>query len=326
MIRNAIQMSIECRPYCRQYKSRILVTSDLMARGVDIVNVNLIINLDVPADSSTYLHRIGRCGRFGRKGLAITLIGDAIDTNKFQNLLEIIGGSKMNVASYPANSNGGTTFNAWNTENVSDSNNASELGVFQSNETTITMEEEGVSCERDDDESSALQRKNKKLLEVARLLVDNKPTPANVEHIDTDLFANFQRTNEPSNSSIPSNVQISENLFEEFTQTNFNMTNEGDKNVRQKADETLLNGSTCCHDQSDQDDGDRNPTTHELFQHTENRRDIPSNHKHLKIHHQLQKLSTDFTNTVPISSELWSKIYRQQLSDINLYVKHGAKK
>lgn len=82
----------------RQYKSRILITSDLMARGVDIENINLVINIDVPRESSTYLHRIGRCGRFGTKGIAITLISDEDDLTAFQKLLGRIGGHDLKIA------------------------------------------------------------------------------------------------------------------------------------------------------------------------------------------------------------------------------------
>lgn len=81
----------------RRYKSRILITSDLMARGVDIDSINLVINLDVPSDSSTYLHRIGRCGRFGTKGIAITLVDDEEDMLKLRKLLGQIDGSRAKV-------------------------------------------------------------------------------------------------------------------------------------------------------------------------------------------------------------------------------------
>lgn len=86
----------------RQYKSRILITSDLMARGVDIENINLVINIDVPHESSTYLHRIGRCGRFGTKGIAITLITDEEDLTTFRKLLGRIGGNDLKIAKLPS--------------------------------------------------------------------------------------------------------------------------------------------------------------------------------------------------------------------------------
>jgi len=46
----------------------------LLARGIDIPQVNLVINYDLPPNKETYIHRIGRCGRFGKKGIAISFV------------------------------------------------------------------------------------------------------------------------------------------------------------------------------------------------------------------------------------------------------------
>jgi len=54
--------------------TRILVTTDLLARGIDIQQVSVVINYDMPYDNELYLHRIGRSGRFGRKGIAINFV------------------------------------------------------------------------------------------------------------------------------------------------------------------------------------------------------------------------------------------------------------
>jgi translation initiation factor 4A len=50
---------------------RVLITSDLFARGIDVQQVGMVINFDIPKSEHTYLHRIGRSGRWGRKGIAI---------------------------------------------------------------------------------------------------------------------------------------------------------------------------------------------------------------------------------------------------------------
>ena len=55
---------------------RILLSSDLLARGIDIQQLSLVINFDLPREKETYIHRIGRSGRYGRKGAAINLIND----------------------------------------------------------------------------------------------------------------------------------------------------------------------------------------------------------------------------------------------------------
>ena len=54
--------------------SRVLISSNVTARGIDIQQVSTVINFDIPKCINTYLHRIGRSGRWGRKGTAINFI------------------------------------------------------------------------------------------------------------------------------------------------------------------------------------------------------------------------------------------------------------
>jgi superfamily II DNA/RNA helicase len=53
---------------------RVLISSNVTARGIDIQQVSVVINFDIPKDVHTYLHRIGRSGRWGRKGVGINMI------------------------------------------------------------------------------------------------------------------------------------------------------------------------------------------------------------------------------------------------------------
>lgn len=53
----------------RQGTSRVLITTDIWARGIDVQQVSLVINYDLPNNRENYIHRIGRSGRFGRKGV-----------------------------------------------------------------------------------------------------------------------------------------------------------------------------------------------------------------------------------------------------------------
>ncbi|GMN50030.1 hypothetical protein TIFTF001_019179 [Ficus carica] len=72
--------------------SRILVATDLVGRGIDIERVNIVINYDMPDSADTYLHRVGRAGRFGTKGLAITFVSSASDSevlNQVQSRFEV---------------------------------------------------------------------------------------------------------------------------------------------------------------------------------------------------------------------------------------------
>jgi translation initiation factor 4A len=58
----------------RSGSSRVLISTDLLARGIDVQQVSLVINYDLPANRENYIHRIGRGGRFGRKGVAINFL------------------------------------------------------------------------------------------------------------------------------------------------------------------------------------------------------------------------------------------------------------
>merc|ERR1712070_528686 len=58
----------------RSGSSRVLISTDLLARGIDVRQVSLVINFDLPTQPENYLHRIGRGGRFGRKGVAINFV------------------------------------------------------------------------------------------------------------------------------------------------------------------------------------------------------------------------------------------------------------
>jgi len=54
--------------------TRVLISTDLLGRGIDVQHVSLVVNYDMPPDMEQYLHRIGRSGRFGRKGMAVNFV------------------------------------------------------------------------------------------------------------------------------------------------------------------------------------------------------------------------------------------------------------
>lgn len=84
----------------REFKTRIMVCTDLMARGIDSENANLVINLELPTDVVTYLHRIGRAGRFGSHGIAISFVASEKDRELFANIRDEIG-TGMNILRFP---------------------------------------------------------------------------------------------------------------------------------------------------------------------------------------------------------------------------------
>merc|ERR1712091_225760 len=83
----------------KDFQKRIMVSTDLFGRGIDIERVNIVINYDMPGDSDSYLHRVGRAGRFGTKGLAISFVagdGEAEVLKGVQSRFEV------NIADMPA--------------------------------------------------------------------------------------------------------------------------------------------------------------------------------------------------------------------------------
>jgi translation initiation factor 4A len=80
-------------------KSKVLLSTDLIARGIDIQQVYMVINWDLPKSVNTYLHRIGRSGRFGRKGIAINFL----TKGSWKKMKEIENHYTMKVSELPAN-------------------------------------------------------------------------------------------------------------------------------------------------------------------------------------------------------------------------------
>jgi ATP-dependent RNA helicase UAP56/SUB2 len=70
----------------KKFESRIMVTTDLGARGLDIERVNIVFNYDFPSEPDTYMHRVGRAGRFGNKGMAISFIAGETDNTTFDQV------------------------------------------------------------------------------------------------------------------------------------------------------------------------------------------------------------------------------------------------
>ena len=83
----------------RNGKSRILITTDLLARGIDVPQVSLVINYDLPNDKESYIHRIGRSGRYGKKGNAINFVL----SKDSQYVKELESFYNTHIAELPAN-------------------------------------------------------------------------------------------------------------------------------------------------------------------------------------------------------------------------------
>merc|ERR1719215_324052 len=83
----------------KDFQKRILVVTNLFGRGMDVERVNIVINYDMPEGSDIYLHRVGRAGRFGTKGMAVTFVANESDK---EVLAKVQSRFEMNIGELPA--------------------------------------------------------------------------------------------------------------------------------------------------------------------------------------------------------------------------------
>ena len=74
---------------------RVLVATDVAARGIDVPGINLVVNYDAPRQAEDYVHRIGRTGRAGRAGIAVTFLGR--DDRSLVRQIERFTGNKVSL-------------------------------------------------------------------------------------------------------------------------------------------------------------------------------------------------------------------------------------
>ncbi|CAG9862262.1 unnamed protein product [Phyllotreta striolata] len=86
----------------KEFKCRIMLSTDLTARGIDAANVDLVINYDIPVDAMTYLHRMGRAGRYGSTGVCVSIASEGVDVTNLQKILGFIGGDSLSMPVFPA--------------------------------------------------------------------------------------------------------------------------------------------------------------------------------------------------------------------------------
>jgi ATP-dependent RNA helicase DDX5/DBP2 len=80
----------------RSGQIEILIASDAAARGLDVKDIGLVVNLDFPNDMETYIHRIGRTGRAGNKGESISFV-TAQDGSKFSQIVRLLSNSNQPI-------------------------------------------------------------------------------------------------------------------------------------------------------------------------------------------------------------------------------------
>lgn len=205
----------------KDFKCRILLSTDLMARGIDADNVNLVINLDIPHDPSLYLHRIGRAGRFGSHGIAVTFVSSDKDLFNLRKVLGSIGGETMAVMRLPDDKN----YDFWNfNDRETEKRICGEIfGLvdckIESKEKIETVKDSknGVTMIKED---NGIINKNLTLKEISKLLVDSEEE---VLKSSDDLFEDFNQNKhagyelkEPNICSEDDITVVSDNLSDDF--------------------------------------------------------------------------------------------------------------
>lgn len=94
------QERIACYKSFKDFNKRIMVATDIFGRGIDIERVNIVINYDMPDNADSYLHRVGRAGRFGTKGLGITFVASPEDSQVLNQVQERF---EVNISELPEN-------------------------------------------------------------------------------------------------------------------------------------------------------------------------------------------------------------------------------
>lgn len=82
----------------KEFNKRILVSTDLFGRGIDVERVNIVINYDFPDNTDQYLHRVGRAGRFGTKGLSVSFVSSPTDA---EELAKVQARFEVNIPELP---------------------------------------------------------------------------------------------------------------------------------------------------------------------------------------------------------------------------------
>ncbi|XP_028172531.1 probable ATP-dependent RNA helicase DDX20 [Ostrinia furnacalis] len=185
----------------KEYKCRILVSTDLAARGIDASNVDLVIHFEPPSEWQTYLHRIGRAGRYGSYGLSIAILSEGKEEVQFENMIQAINLNNLKVT------------NLWADESENSASNVN-LPLSLTKQNNLTAGElEAVSKEVWDD-LLCLNSNKEKLEEFDKLRESFEESKNFKIESFTDLINSFEE-----NKDDTSNTDISHNLLKIIPKT-----------------------------------------------------------------------------------------------------------
>lgn len=316
-----------------KFKCRILITTDLMARGIDIENINLIINLDLPYDCYTYLHRIGRAGRYGSHGIAITFVNGEEDLGKYQKMLGDIGGNSLKAMKYPDET---VSYDFWNFQD--ENNNLDTVAGFSDNENDIEVIE--ATSTENSTKNEEIVMNNLAILEITRKLVDNEESKKNNEFDLNAILKDYeQNLQEPERNKdfkgVSSNIFLEtiQNLqfysSEESNKVNKSpsITVEDNRHVIFKRNEAEANAedlsseSNASEDDISEDENESDKiqpeTSYQKARLTQNFRDSCTSHISVKVK---SNSKNPYNHYVSTNYSQWENIYYHQLANIHNYM------
>ncbi|CAB3996574.1 probable ATP-dependent RNA helicase DDX20 [Paramuricea clavata] len=189
----------------KEFKCRILISTDLTSRGIDAERVNLVINMDLPRDSETYLHRVGRAGRFGSYGVAINFVADGKEVT---SLNEIEASCGVTITSLPDDVS----------KLLSDEMmHASQQKRFERHEVTSfnnTSDKMANNHKTNNNQNGELVEKEQVEIEFQTIdgnFVDNDTEIERVEKIEEDIAANGEAGNQHTGNKMEENIKVEHN-------------------------------------------------------------------------------------------------------------------
>ncbi|KAF5303223.1 hypothetical protein FQR65_LT08303 [Abscondita terminalis] len=231
----------------KNLECKILLTTDLTSRGIDVSNVNLVINYEIPPNTETYLHRMGRSGRYGSSGICITIASKGNELMELQHILGDVGGNESQIARLPT---GVITEDLWKCN----MNNFEKVqGVVDTTRTKLSWEmpndiPEKTKCAKEnmskkfEETKCAKENMSKKFEELSVEDCSQLDTETNLKSTQKILEVKENKCSEIDTESVLQN--LTQGKLPEVSQNSAELLNQTDLYPRVLVDEPVLSKST----------------------------------------------------------------------------------
>lgn len=277
-----------------QFKCRILISTDLMARGIDIENINLIVNLDIPRDCFTYLHRIGRAGRFGSYGIAISFVHGEDELEKFEKMLGDMGGKGLKVLKFPEESE---PYDFWNFGNENNLDSILETSQSETEDEKTKMNDTMIN--------------NLALMNITRRLIDDDQHKEQSNFNLDALLEDYEQTlTEVEDEKIQ--ITFPSSISDRFDNNDDEPLEEATEEVRH----VIFKASV---DDISEDDSSENSTEFSDEEFSESETEPASKKMETKL------ANNPYSSYVSKNYSQWENIYHFQLANIQNYIDASKK-